>query len=343
MPIRNLNNTATINQQFGHYSEQTGLMVTKFPLYYGKYTILKIWAELSAGGKKQKYMTQLWNPDTNTWNKPKHNGLNDLVVLALNADPYSAQCGLPEPQIFNFANLTRDEILTIANTFVFDEVQRTIITAKLKDFAEAGKPPEPPVRWQESTDPEFLNSNLRITSGQVSANKPMLAQKTKIWRLLPESLIKGVRYDSATDCVDAYERDITVDGVQRKLTDLVMELRRTTFHRLHAIYDNLYDLPNLTTLIAIHRDQLLQIATAVEQVTKTRPAIPEPSLTTQSTPTIPTTAIPIAIATTETISIPKRNPWDPDPSITSQTTTSNFYPSITGGDLGSDLDKETSD
>jgi hypothetical protein len=153
-------------QLFNHVSPETAYVINKFPFNFGKFTKVRYWVETNPN-YGQKLVTQVFDPKSDSWFAPKHEGYHDIAIITVNDNQIDEYCGHVTPILIKLKPLDVDSLWNLAHYYVFTPFQKWKLVEWLH-FRNRVVPPQ----WQPAS---AINIPLITQAEQmykINRNKP---------------------------------------------------------------------------------------------------------------------------------------------------------------------------
>lgn len=125
--------TYLAKQQQGHFDPTTAYVIERYPYSFGQFTSIRYWVDTKPA-YGQRLMTQIQNPATGEWWKPKTEGYSDIVVIITNDDPTAKNYGFViQPSRIDLKEFDLPTLLQFAQYYTFTPGQKQTIMKALND------------------------------------------------------------------------------------------------------------------------------------------------------------------------------------------------------------------
>jgi hypothetical protein len=121
-----------MHQLTDHSTTETAFLIPRFPYYFGAYTSVRYWIETKFV-YGQRAMTQIYDPATMSWFKPKPGGYFDFVFLLIENNPNALNLGLVKIIEINVSNMSDEDLATLHIKYTLDEYQKTRLVSAIND------------------------------------------------------------------------------------------------------------------------------------------------------------------------------------------------------------------
>jgi hypothetical protein len=270
-------------------TQATAHLTTKFPYLHGVYTPQLCWIDNTRShiqrAPKQHYMTSFWNSDLNKWMPPKSKHSADIILLFLDTNPQSTQCGLPYLCSLNILpNTTIQDIVNFANNpnHIFSEHQQNTIlnlyksNPSLLQYTNSQLPtfqPRPEaLLLQDQAIPNLLRHNIQLkrdTTKNDKTTKSAAALQTKIFRAYTANKYgKEAGWDTPEE-LNSHEWHICDE--QGRL----LEQNTANWQNNLLVYTHMFDLPTLAITSSLSPYKITNLAQIIENITGTAPRMPQ--------------------------------------------------------------------
>lgn len=221
-----------MTQITNHTSQSTAFVVEKFPIHWNKYGQLRYWVEYIPKKKQDRLFIQL--RDGSKWGPVKTKETNDIILLELDDDKSSDQCGLVFPVLWDANNKTAAEIIDFAQYYQFNNVQKGKLVAALSEIGCL-------------TEPLWLNGDVTDIAPPAVIDKEHNKHeklRCKLWKWLCRVQIGGV-----PGCETPMEfRTRTLAHIEpvrnergEEFYQFILAQNMITINKVEEIYDHMFD------------------------------------------------------------------------------------------------------
>jgi hypothetical protein len=121
-----------MQQLSGHSTIDSAFTIPRFPYYFGAYTSVRYWIETKFV-YGQRAITQIYDPATMAWFKPKPGSYFDFVFLLVENDQNALNLGLLKIVELNVSNMSDEDLATLHLKYILDEHQKTRLISAIND------------------------------------------------------------------------------------------------------------------------------------------------------------------------------------------------------------------
>jgi hypothetical protein len=228
-------------QLLNHNDAKNAYTIKHYPIHFGGFGTVRFWVHHTPRKDDDRLIQQSLTGRPNTWGEPKEKAVSDIILLTVTEDHDSMDYGLIIPVLWNKAGKTKEQIISFAEAYQFNNLQRNVIRKALIDIGSSASP-----LWLQGDvfdinisqqEPIFKSEVKAIAKSKLTDDE----RRLRVWKL---SGFAGQHQESAP-AMNEREKQVLVNA---GTYETAVKYNQNIWDNRIALWDALLDPIVLTTL-----------------------------------------------------------------------------------------------